>query len=733
MGQFDVEAAKKAGYSEDEILSHLTKTRKFDIAGATKSGYSKKDIIQHLGSKPAPSPFSPEGAPGIPAPTVQMQEAPGFLDRAIDSSVVGMAGAVGKRYAGTPGQNPIVRAVQTGAGIVGDMATAAKDRFVANPRKIGTREQTFGGVESLPTRAVDAVFGPTVDAVEEDLRSGNLAGVAGTVVGAGSTLALPVAGRAVSKAKSMIPGSTAEAAGMAESAISSRGGPMSRTVKYADQQGLPTTVGERTGSKMLQTAERAAEVIPGASGTATEFYAGRNAQVAAKGKELTSKVGKVAEDPTAAGEAVKARVEGRAADLKGFYGKRYDAVEKTIEKATERKQTQSDAAFKRQERQVKVENADTLQKWIQENHRRRNSGYRKTLPEPELKPLPEPTKVTPAAVDMEPIRQGLKTFYDELTTNMPTTIRESSPGYQRIKTLVEDTRSQRGALELERDLGEIKGLLRSESKGYAATPSGRYAAATIKELEGQITGAIREAGGPLAVLKLKQARSGVKEMHRTFEALDKIFPKGESPVKAFERLTAARDTNLNKLLEIKKRAPEAVSDIAATYLEGALGKMTGEAGTADMKAVSTAWKRLGPRTKRELFGAQTEELNAFFENAPGLVRNINPSGSGNVVLAGKIFGAGGTIVGALSGGGFAALPEAAAIAGAGVGSANLMAKFLFRKGNATKVLRALESSPDTAAGKVHWKRLNAAAEADPALLAAIQSARSAQQGSEPIQ
>jgi len=52
---FDVNAARQAGYSDDEILSHLTSSRNFDVNGALQAGYSKADIIQHLASTPEPS------------------------------------------------------------------------------------------------------------------------------------------------------------------------------------------------------------------------------------------------------------------------------------------------------------------------------------------------------------------------------------------------------------------------------------------------------------------------------------------------------------------------------------------------------------------------------------------------------------------------------------------------------------------------------------------------------
>lgn len=53
---FDVQGAKKAGYSDAEIAEHLGQQSKFDVAAARKAGYSDTDIIGHLskGSKAQP-------------------------------------------------------------------------------------------------------------------------------------------------------------------------------------------------------------------------------------------------------------------------------------------------------------------------------------------------------------------------------------------------------------------------------------------------------------------------------------------------------------------------------------------------------------------------------------------------------------------------------------------------------------------------------------------------------
>ncbi len=45
---FNLEQARKSGYTDEEIADHLAPTRKFDLAGAIKAGYSHKDVVEHL-------------------------------------------------------------------------------------------------------------------------------------------------------------------------------------------------------------------------------------------------------------------------------------------------------------------------------------------------------------------------------------------------------------------------------------------------------------------------------------------------------------------------------------------------------------------------------------------------------------------------------------------------------------------------------------------------------------
>ena len=52
---FDVNGARQAGYSDDEILQHLAASGKFDVGGAQKAGYSPQEILDHFAAPSAPA------------------------------------------------------------------------------------------------------------------------------------------------------------------------------------------------------------------------------------------------------------------------------------------------------------------------------------------------------------------------------------------------------------------------------------------------------------------------------------------------------------------------------------------------------------------------------------------------------------------------------------------------------------------------------------------------------
>lgn len=58
---FDIEGARRAGYSDAEIADHLSRERRFDAAGARQAGFSDAEIVSHLTGAPARPARAPMG------------------------------------------------------------------------------------------------------------------------------------------------------------------------------------------------------------------------------------------------------------------------------------------------------------------------------------------------------------------------------------------------------------------------------------------------------------------------------------------------------------------------------------------------------------------------------------------------------------------------------------------------------------------------------------------------
>lgn len=119
---FDVQGARKAGYSNREIADYLSSQKKFDTAGARKAGYSDEDIISHLAT------YEPKKAETYTGPTTfetkvakDVKEEPSIVDRvsgALKELVSGPGSVMDKAPAGKPapdrrlelGQGPISEA-----------------------------------------------------------------------------------------------------------------------------------------------------------------------------------------------------------------------------------------------------------------------------------------------------------------------------------------------------------------------------------------------------------------------------------------------------------------------------------------------------------------------------------------------------------------------------------------------------------------------------------------------
>lgn len=94
---FDVDGARKAGYSDAEIAQHLASAQRFDLAGAKKAGYTDAEVIANLAPRAA-------GAP--PAPPSIVDRAIGAGEAALSTitgATSGLLGSIGGAIGGAAG------------------------------------------------------------------------------------------------------------------------------------------------------------------------------------------------------------------------------------------------------------------------------------------------------------------------------------------------------------------------------------------------------------------------------------------------------------------------------------------------------------------------------------------------------------------------------------------------------------------------------------------------------
>jgi hypothetical protein len=176
-------------------------------------------------------------------------------------------------------------------------------------------------------------------------------------------------------------------------------------------------------------------------------------------------------------------------------------------------------------------------------------------------------------------------------------------------------------------LSDLKAMARGAAMPELRTKGQGLAAEAVKQLEQTVQGAVRDAG-PEAVGALTRGRGAVRAKAAAGETLAEIQ---DEPVRAFKRATARQDVSIEHLKRLEETAPDAIPQVARAWLDEQLTKAT-EAGKFEhADRIYADWQKLGPETKRKLFGERTPDLDAFFLLAKKLNENPNPSGTANVL------------------------------------------------------------------------------------------------------
>ena len=278
-----------------------------------------------------------------------------------------------------------------------------------------------------------------------------------------------------------------------------------------------------------------------------------------------------------------------------------------------------------------------------------------------------------APVPMAPIRSKLTPYFDELTGTLPQAVKDNSPGYAALRDIVQGKEESIDALKLDKSLSALKGFMRKYGGG-PVDKSGRYAMATIEELEGGMKAALQKEA-PGAYEALLRGRAAVKKYAHADELLSRLLPKNVSTSVIFDRLTTASGRMLPDLKVLKGIAPEEVKTVGRTYLQGLVDHMTEGGKTERVKSALNKFRNLQPEVREVLFGkAQSEKIDNLLQGIRDNGIDTNPSGSGKWGLLEKTIGgtAAVTVPGFISAGKY----DMAAYA-AGIGAATAAGKALF--------------------------------------------------------
>lgn len=258
---FDIEGARRAGYSDAEIIDFLAPQRRFDAAAARESGHSDADILGHLAA--------PQRTTGERVARVAGQVGAGFNERLAQT-----AGALpdlynrGLRAIGLPALAPgaYTGAIQSGINAVVGQPQAPEGTTERFARGAGQGVADAATV-LMPAAglAQTARVGGLTQGAAQALASQPAMQVAAGAVGGGVGEATgdPLLGTAAAFATPLVAGAARRAITPVQAPVDPE---RARLAAAAAAEGIPLTAGQRTGSRALQNVEGAFATLPTTAG-----------------------------------------------------------------------------------------------------------------------------------------------------------------------------------------------------------------------------------------------------------------------------------------------------------------------------------------------------------------------------------------------------------------------------------------------------------------------------------
>src|ERR1700722_2775479 len=554
-------------------------------------------------------------------------------------------------------------------------STLGKDA-VGAAKSVGTLVNPFSDPRDV-TGIISNIFGAQVDQFKKvpgDIRQGHYSEAAGHAVAGALPLAGPAAAQAGEEIGDKRFGSGAahalELLGPAAAGeviprrvggrvLSNVNNPTEEAALASVEPHVRISTSQRTGRSGVQRVEQTLPNLPGSASRAEKFYAVQEQDLAKEAQRRIASGGGQRTNAVGAGEAVQQRLQERVGRLKAQADKFYDEVRKST-----------------------AANKQTVQ----------TGAKQSSILGPNGQPLTAPTFSTlETPVDLAPIRSQLKPIYDELQRSLPDARKANSPAWKSLEDLMNSKDSKMNAMDFDRTLSAFKSITRDGKSELLNTRSQGLAKQIIKAGEGEFQKALQGAG-PDVNAKLNSARRIVRSYYDTDEMLGALRSE---PAALYQHLVTGGDRVYNTLQDLQKVAPREMKTVGRTFLDGLVEKATKEGGFDRAGGVKADWERLGPETKKLLFGPQlTGELDKFFLAAKRLTNPLNASGSGHMITALGSLGAAGEIMRALMTGN---PTEAAAVGATAFAVPNIAARLMFTPGGVNLMTRLITLPTGSAA------------------------------------
>lgn len=244
----------------------------------------------------------------------------------------------------------------------------------------------------------------------------------------------------------------------------------------------------------------------------------------------------------------------------------------------------------------------------------------------------------PLAVDLTEAKQAIRPMYDRLKQeNSIAPLQGGKADALRALDRVINGPDHAPLSVAESALGDLKTLARADDPQLRTAAQG-IAGKAVENLSSAID--LRAAGaGDEVYDALKAGRAATRGKYAAADVLDQLR---DEPVQLFKQMTAPKDSAIGLLRQVQKVAPDQMPALGRAKLEEWLDMATERGRFDHADKLYAEWNKLGPETKRILFGkADTiANLDRFFLLAKRIGENPNPSGTAPTLLkTGELTGA----------------------------------------------------------------------------------------------